>query len=140
LTFGLGIIILQGVSRRKFLAGVNIMDLYSSTYSANFEESEGQTFWDTLYGVLDTLYGVLDTLYGVLDTLYGGLDTLYGVLDTLYGVLDTVYGVLDTLYGGLHPVWCTGHPVWCTVLHLSGCTEAYSTPINHYISSYKKRW
>jgi hypothetical protein len=27
LTFGLGIIILQGISRRKFLAGVNIMTM-----------------------------------------------------------------------------------------------------------------
>jgi hypothetical protein len=28
LTFGLGIIILQGVSRRKYMAGVNIMHNY----------------------------------------------------------------------------------------------------------------
>jgi hypothetical protein len=31
LTFGLGIIILQGVSRRKSLAGVNIMTFYGFT-------------------------------------------------------------------------------------------------------------
>jgi hypothetical protein len=31
LTFGLGIIILQGVSRRKYLAGVNIMGKFINT-------------------------------------------------------------------------------------------------------------
>jgi hypothetical protein len=45
LTFGLGIIILQGVSRRKSLAGVNIMSVFMPPKHLEIKRLTGIKTW-----------------------------------------------------------------------------------------------
>jgi hypothetical protein len=70
------------------------IDPYSSTYSANFEDSEGQTFWDTLYMLDKTDVKLCDR--DVLINLYLFLKAMkYNVTKN-----DSVNHICETLIAG----------------------------------------